>query len=222
MGRFLQEIEQIESRTASATRETHAREFEILYAALEQILVGWSDLASLDQRPKARLQIAWGLLTARTFNSIRTALQVLELGYSQQAMALVRMAMEDQLVAEDIERHPPTLAALLDGGGQLGKGELTFGRMAERLSPKAKAAWDASYGMLSEHGAHPRLKSMLGLVAPSLSGDQRGLRPGGDYDSLSVNAVLLYAAQGLIEAMATLVKLTGQVGIDWETRVCSH
>ena len=214
-GEFLQGIDRIEVQTAFATRARHAREFKILHDALEQLVSGWSDLSALPKRPKARLQVARGLLIVRTFNSVRTALQVLELGYCQQAMALVRMAVEDQLVADDIEHHPPTLAALLDGDGQLGKGELTFGRMAERLSPKAKAAWDARYGMLSEHGAHPRLKSMLGLVATNPSASQRGMRPGSHYDALSVRAVLLYAAQTLVQAMATFVKLADEVGLDW-------
>jgi len=215
MGKYLQGIDRIEVQTALATRTRHAREFKVLHDALEQLVAGWSDLVALQQRPKARLQVARSLLIVRTFNSVRTALQVLELGYCQQAMALVRMAMEDQLVAEDIEQHPPTLRALLDGDGNLGKGELTFGKMAERLSSNVKAAWGASYGMLSEHGAHPRLKSMLGLVATNPSASQRGLRPGGLYDALSINAVLLYAAQTLVQAMATFVKLADEAGLNW-------
>ena len=42
-------------------------------------------------------------LAVRSFNSLHIARQLLEHGYYQQASALVRMAMEDQLVAEDAE-----------------------------------------------------------------------------------------------------------------------
>ena len=218
MGKFLQSIARTDSRTASTIRQKHARELEILHDALEHTIVGVNDFASLKQKADSPLQAARVFLTIRTFKSLRTALQVLEHGYYQQAMTLVRMALEDQLVAEDIEHHPPTLAALLDDKGRLGKGDLTLGKMAERLSPKAKVAWDARYGMLSEHGAHPRLKSMQGLVATDLPRDQRGPRLGGHYDAMWVNVVVYYAAQTLVEAMATLTKLTDEVGIDWADR----
>ena len=152
----------------------------------------------------------------RSFNSLRMARQTLELGYFQQAMTLVRMAMEDQLVAEDIEHHPPTLAALLDGEGKLGRGNLALGQMAKRLSPKAKVAWDRAYGMVSEYSAHPRHMSLRGLISSNPYG-QFTLRPGGHYDKVEVNAVLFYALSSLIHVMTATAKVTGEIGSDLVT-----
>ena len=52
----------------------------------------------------------------------------MEHGYYPQALALVRLAMEDQLVAEDAETYPPTLDALFDDKGSISSGDLTYGR----------------------------------------------------------------------------------------------
>ena len=46
--------------------------------------------------------------------------------------------MEDQLVAEDVETHPPTLDALLDDKGSISSGDLTYGKMVERISPEVQ------------------------------------------------------------------------------------
>ena len=73
--------------------------------------------------------------------------------------------MEDQLVAEDAETHPPTLDALLDDKGSISSGDLTYGKMAERISPEAKKAWDEKYGLkltlipIGKTMFHPKLSS---------------------------------------------------------------
>ena len=60
------------------------------------------------------------------------AKRVLEFGYYQQALTLIRMAMEDQLVAEDAEGNPPTLAALMrDEGNPSG---LEVAQLAKAIS----------------------------------------------------------------------------------------
>ena len=124
-------------------------------------------------------------LAVRSFNSLHVARQVLERGYHQQASTLVRMAMEDQLIAEDAENHPPTLDALLEGKGSISSGDLAYGKMAERISPEAKKAWVEKYGDLSERAAHPRRLSLLALTTV-----RRTVRPGGHYDEVQVKATL--------------------------------
>ena len=208
MNEYLLSIDRTDYETASTIRARHARELSIAEKALDQILRGLSDFGSEKQKPDNRLESARLFLATRSFNSLRTAVQVLERGYYQQAMTLVRMAREDQAVALDIE-HPPTLAALLDG-----EGKLTLGKMAKRVSAKTKEVWDDDYGMLSEYGAHPRRESLRALVVDGPDG-QILLRPGGRYDETWSNVVLYYILRELVQVFATVAKVTALAGIDW-------
>lgn len=214
MNLYLKGIEEADRKTAAAIREVHAGEFKVVEAALEQILRGLSAFGFQKQKPDNRLESARLFLVTRSFNSIQNAMQALELGYYQQAEASVRMVMEDQLVARDIEIHPPTLAALLDGEGKIGRGDLAYGKMAGRLSAKAQEVWDSDYGVLSEYGTHPRLASMRGLVTEDPDG-RLMLRPGGHYDQVWVRMVLYYMLRELVFVLETVAKTTVDAGIDW-------
>ena len=149
-------------------------------------------------------------LAVRSFNSLHIARQLLEHGYYQQASALVRMAMEYQLVAEDAETHPPTLDALLDDKGSISSGDLTYGKMAERISPEAKKAWDEKYGDLSERAAHPRRLSLLALTTV-----RRTVRLGGHYDEAQVKVTFLYLLEQLGQVLRTVGLLTANVERPW-------
>ena len=120
--RHMRVIELNENDVASQIRMNHGRELEVVDAALDQILQGLDAFAYVKQRPDSRLEDAQMFLAVRSFNSLHIARQLLEHGYYQQASALVRMAMEDQLVAEDAETHPPTF---VKGGVILGHGVST-------------------------------------------------------------------------------------------------
>ena len=209
-------VAKIEDEVAAKIRTSHARELKVVDAALEQILRGFRDFASRKQRPDNRLERARLFLATRSFNSLRMAVQTVGRGNYQQALTLVRMAMEDGVVANDVENNPPTLAALLDGEGRLSKGDLAYARMAERLSPKAKEVWDDDYGWVSKSAAHPRLESMRGLTT-SGPDKQTILRPGGYYDEVEVVNVLYYLLRELVQLMAQITKVTAEAGIDWVT-----
>ena len=216
MKRYIKNIEKIEDMVASTIMTVHAHELEIVDAALDQIFRGFDDFRSRKSKPTNRLESARLFLVTRSFNSLRVARQTLERGYYQQALTLVRMAMEDQLIAEDAESHPSTLDALLDGKGKLGRGDLALGQMAKRWSPDAKVVWDQNYGILSERAAHPRLESMKGLTAVGPDG-QVTLRPGCHYDEVEVKIVLFYLLRELVLVMTTIAVVTDQVEIDWVT-----
>ena len=220
MNGYLRTVDETDAEIAAIVRERHAREFSAVEAALDQILRGLSDFGSQKQKPDSRLESARLFLTTRSFNSLRTSVQVLERGYYQQAMAMVRMAKEDQVVALDSESNPATLSALLDGGGKLGRGDLALGKMAERVSAKSKEAWDDDYGMLSHYGAHPRRGSLEELVEVGPDG-QVVLRPGSHYDEVWVNVVLYYMLRELVQVFATVAKITAAAGIDWATGAMS-
>ena len=216
MNRYLQGIDKSDRETAATIREIHGDEFKVAEAALDQILRGLSEFGSQKQKPDNRLESARLFLVTRSFNSIRAAIQSLERGYYQQAMTLVRMVQEDQAVVLDAEQNPDILAALLDGEVTFRERNLSFRKMAERVSPKAKEVWDSDYGTLSEYGAHPRQASMRMLVTEGPDGAMV-LRPGGYYDKVWVNVVLYYVLRELSLVFETVAKVTVSVGIDWVT-----
>ena len=208
--RHMRVIEFDENDVASQIRMNHGRELEVVDAAFDQILQGLDAFAYVKQRPDSRLEDAQMFLAVRSFNSLHIARQILERGYYQQASTLVRMAMEDQLVAEDAETHPPTLDALLDDEGSLSSGDLTYGKMAERISPEAKKAWDEKYGYLSESAAHPRPQSLLALTTV-----RRTVRPGGHYDERKVKITFLCLLDPLVQVLRIVGLLTANVESPW-------
>ena len=187
--RLLSGIEAVEKEVASAILEHHPYEFEVVYAALEQILRGFNEFANQKENLDDKLESAQFLLTVRSFNSLRVAIKILENGYTQQALALIRTVMEDQLVVNDLENHAPTLGALLDDADKMRDRQFTFGKMAQRESLKTKKAWDHSYGFASSFAAHPRKLSLRKLFAVDPNG-KIILKPGSHYDRVEVNTVI--------------------------------
>ena len=214
MNRYINGIEATENEVASTILENHSRELEIVCAALDQILRGFNEFADHKERPDNKLESARVFLTTRSFNSLRVAMKVLERVYTQQALTLIRTVMEDQLVAGDAENHPPTLDALFSEENRLGKGKFTFGKMAIRLSPKAKMAWDSNYGFVSSFAAHPRHLSIRKLLAVDTDG-KITLMPGPRYDRVEVYTAIFYTLGELMKVMATMAKLTYSVGSNW-------
>ena len=87
MNGYLLSIDRTDAEIAAIIRERHAREFSAVEAALNEILRGLSDFGSQKLKPDNRLESARLFLATRSFNSLRTDVQVLERGYYQQAMA---------------------------------------------------------------------------------------------------------------------------------------
>ena len=209
-----------EDEVAAKVRTSHTRDLQVVHSALEQVLRGIDSLGSERHRTSSDLETAQILLAIRSFNSLRIAAQTMERGYYQQALALVRMAMEDRLVAVDAESNPATLDALMYDKGKLGRGELSYPKMAERISSKTKDVWDSDYGWASASAAHPRQKSMLGLTMVAPDG-RRILRPGVYYDDVEVVNVLYHLLRELQHLMAQIAKVTHGAGIDWTTSAMS-
>ena len=131
-------VQLLDEEAAADIRAHYYQELIVVDAALDQILGGLDDFGSIKGKPDSRLESARLFLATRSFNSLWTARQVLERGYFQQAMALIRMVMEDQLIADDIAIHPPTLDGLLDENKNIG----SFASMADRLGPQGRAVWN--------------------------------------------------------------------------------
>ena len=211
--KYIRIIQRLEDDAAGTIRTHYSQELNVVDAALDQILDGLGDFGSLKGKPDSRLESARLFLATRSFNSLWTARLVLERGYFQQAMTMIRMAMEDQLVADDIENHPPTLDALLGGEESIG----SFASMADRLGPQGRAVWDAYYGMVSEYAAHTRTMSLRSLNTIGSDGRQL-LRPGGNYDEVYVVAALSLLSREIVTVMKTVAQLTTPLGSDWVNR----
>ena len=217
MENHIQEIERFENRFASIIWAKHSRELNAIDAALAQLFAGFEEFRSRKGTLDQRLETARLILVARSFNSLLCAKRTLERGYSTQALALARMAMEDQLVAEDIEIEPATLDALLLGKGEIGIGDLHFTNLADRLPKDEIGLWKNDYRIASRYGTHPGHKSGQWLISPAQDG-QRFLGMGSFfYDERDVNTVLYFLLFQLVKVMWTLRKVTEQVGSDWGT-----
>ena len=199
-----------ENDVATQIRMNHGRELEVVDAALDQILQGLDAFAYVKQRPDSRLEEAQMFLAVRSFNSLHTARQLVERGYNQQASTLVRMAMEDQLVVEDAETHPPTLDALLDDKGSISSGDLAYDKMAERRSLEVPKSVEGEIWRPSAGAAHPRRLSLLGLTTV-----RRTVRPGGHYNEIQVKVTFLCLLEQLGNVLRTVGLLTANVDCPW-------
>ena len=206
-------IQLLEDEAAASIRTHYSQELNVVDAALDQILGGLDDFGSIKGKPDSRLESTRLFLATRSFNSLWTARQVLERGYFQQAMTVIRMAMEDQLIADDIESYPPTLNALLDGNESIG----SFASMADRLGSLGRKVWNDRYGMVSEYAAHTRTMSLRSLNSIGSDG-QPLLRPGGNYDEVYAGAALFLLSQEIVKVMKTVAQLTTPLRSDWVNR----
>ena len=184
---------------------------------MDSIIQGMNDYGSCDAKSETPINSARKLLAVRSFQSITSAVFLWERGYYQQAWALVRMAMEDQLVGKDMKDHPPTLAAILNEGGEIGKGNLRFAKMAERLPPQEKKVWDKHYGQASGLAAHPR-PSSLNLLIKSDSEGKTSWGLSSHFDACMSKMILVFMLRRIITLWAQIGKLTFSAGSDWLIR----
>lgn len=187
---------------------------DVVDTALEDILRAFDMLEQHGYSvPTFSVRDAQLRLVARSFNSIQAALLVMRRGYFQQALTLVRMVSEDQLVAEDVAIHPPTLEALFHDTAKLGQGDLSYSAMAERISKKAKAAWRQNYGDLSRYGAHPRMGSLMGVLTQTDGRTTLGL--GGRYQEIATAWFFLELFAQLKYMFVRVGESTGEASVNW-------
>ena len=212
--KYIWRADNTEDKVANTIRKKYSPQLAVVDAAINQILRGIDDVALLTHPPYQQLDAARIFLITRSSFSLRLARQTLERGYYEQTLALIRMVMEDQLVANDAEGHPATLQALMEDEGMLGKGQLSLGKMAERVSPGARGVWADDYGTVSAFGAHPRPQSIRALTEVTTDG-RLILSPHSFYDEIHVSIVLYYLLREVEQVMATTAKLTFSVGSEW-------
>ena len=201
-----------EERVRSQIAAAHAVDLRVVDDLLICMLRGFLTLGAFATTRENRLELAWLLLTTRSFNSLRCAAWCTESGYYSQALTLARSAMEDHLTALDCESHPETLAALLDGKGVLGRGSMTFAAMASRVSPTFEKSWAYNYGKLSEYAAHTRRTAVTHLIEPG----SLMLRLGAYYDADLVVGTVDAALHGLLGIADLLPKVLEGRARTWQ------
>ncbi len=207
-----------DAKAAIMSRSEHEAWFLTVETALDQVIQGLNEFGELRGMPRNDLESGRLFLAVRAFRTLRIAMNVLERAYYQQAAGLVRMSMEDMLIAEDIERHPPTLQVLLHGDATkktgLGRGKLSYGAMAGRISSKAAEAWKAEYDSVSVYATHPRKEALTTIV----TWDNKGvphLTLNSQYDIEQLAVILeLIAKQGM-DLMKTVMQLLPEEESDW-------
>jgi hypothetical protein len=202
-------LEETESDVIRKTSGMHQKELGIIESLLNAYLAGFAAIGSFTRTKGNDLQYAWFKLVTRSFNSTRCAYILLGRGYYTQALSLLRSVEEDWLIAKDCAKNSPTLDALLNDKGQLGKGDFTFSKMAERQG--IKPLWNSDYGGLSLF-AHPRPLSLRVLVDPGT----KALRLGASYDRV----LFLYCCEVLIRDALRMteymVSLLDSQAVDWQ------
>ncbi|MCY4575056.1 MAG: hypothetical protein OXC55_00395 [Chloroflexi bacterium] len=215
---YMSRLTVADEMVASIIRKEHAEWLATIEKGLGESNRGLDELygtckASVGDFEKARV-----LLAIRAFRSLRGALNLLECGYNQQAGGLIRMAMEDLLVVEDIATHPSTLSALLHGSEdnkeRLGRGELGLNAMAGRLSPDTKKAWKEEYDSLSVFATHPRAEGLATLVAQNQDGVLQ-LAVYGHYNRRQLSSLIELTAKQTMFLMKTVADMASGVVDSW-------
>ncbi|MBI4337586.1 MAG: hypothetical protein HY683_07160 [Chloroflexi bacterium] len=155
----------------------HKEELHLLQKLLDVYIQGFSSIGSFTRTADNDAEYAQLLLTARSFNSLRSAHSLLQQGYYEPALVLTRSVHEDWLVAKDCEANKATLEGLLENPDTFWKGALAFANMAKRHG--FRDAWQRNYGDLSTI-AHPRRRALTILVDPAT----KTLRVGAAYDEV--------------------------------------
>lgn len=205
-------LEEKEKQVKTDTAREHRDEINLVTKLLNAHMAGFEKLGAFTLSANNELEYAWLLLTTRSFNSLRCAFDLLQKGYYSQAMMLIRSADEDWLIGKDCEKNQETLAALLNGKGELGKGKLTFSEMAKRVEERMEisGAWKNIYGQLSTI-AHARKQALMILINPKT----KELRLGSHYDDgLFLASYQSFLAAALI-IPELLHKLLGDNAKQW-------
>ena len=203
---------ELEAEVEKITSTQHKVELKLAEDLFTSFLNGFGRLGSSTRTEDNDLQYAWLLLTTRSFNSLRSAYALLQQGYYDQAIMLIRSAEEDWLTATDCEKNPETLKEVFQRDSQLGKGQFTYTEMARRVSQEFyEKTWKYNYGSLSTI-AHARERALRILVHP----DTKNLRLGSSYDRTLFIGVCHALLRSAIIMLDFLAKVLGTEALPWQ------
>ena len=123
-----------ESQVKKVTRDSYQKEIELITNILNMYINGFNSINSFTYTQDNEKETAWLLLVARSFHSMRGALQLILMGYYGQAISLLRTVTENFLICHDCIKNPKAIEAILHNKYRIPsrKNDLTFYAMAER------------------------------------------------------------------------------------------
>jgi hypothetical protein len=123
-----------EAQVKKVTSKSHQKEIELLTNILNMYINGFSSIGSFTYNQDNEKETAWLLLVARSFHSMRGALQLMLMGYYGQAISLLRTATENFFICHDCIENPKAIEAILHNKYRIPSREngLTFYAMAAR------------------------------------------------------------------------------------------
>jgi len=130
---------------------------------MQSYIDGFNLMDSFTLTESNEIQYAWLLLLTQSFRSMRCALLTMYIGYYGEAMSLLRIAVEDWLAAEDCQKTPRTIEALLHNK-QL---QLNWGNIAQSVNAR-KIVYEGDYKHLSRF-THVSKLSLAVLRDPDIN-----------------------------------------------------
>jgi hypothetical protein len=123
-----------ETQVRKTTSKSHKKEIELLTSILNMYINGFNSIDSFTYNQDNEKETAWLLLVARSFHSMRSALQLMLMGYYGQAISLLRTITENFFICHDCIKNPKAIEAILHKKYRIPsrKNGLTFYEMAER------------------------------------------------------------------------------------------
>ena len=180
-------------------REEHAYEIAVLNRAFPETA------NALQQAPRQDddLNKAWMLLAVKNYQSLLSAMLLLDYGYYSQSVVMLRCSRECMLTAIHAEGHPDTVRKIRDGG------RVNFTRMAQDIGDRYD--WEI-YGDLSNF---PHPFGTRAEVRFSPEGEQSlalGVEP---YDELRVVTVIAGIAKELLDLLGLVKQMFSKFGGDF-------
>lgn len=201
----LPNLDELEQRVAQETRRREAKTLASIEALLNAFLPAFRETGQFTPTGSNRREQVWWLLVGQSFNSLRWAFHLLQLGYYTQALILERSVEENWLVCQDCLEHPETVEALFDDSKRIP----TFRDMADRLPENLRNTWQApkghaeqAYGVLSSI-SHPRARALR--LAFDFDNNRPRIGPG--YNEPLFVFTSLYILVGAIAIAGFLVRL---------------
>lgn len=140
-------IVQLEARVKLTTSKKHQQEISLIAEILNIYSKGYALMPPFKRTESNDVPYAWLLLTARSFNSMRSAVILMLVGYYGSALSLLRTVTEDWLVGTDCEDYKPTLETLLYEKHRFGdkKLKLRYKDIADRVTARLNTGKDFVY-----------------------------------------------------------------------------
>ena len=212
----------IETRAWEKNQEQHGEAFVGLDAACNELLLGfgrvYDRVEALQKDPSSgqllEMVEVGANLGARAFKGVRCARQVCELGYYEQALALIRFSLEHIAIALDLPYRLEETARELHQGHQFNMAEL-----AQRVNKNYpylhfKEYWDTTYKQLSRR-VHPSGTALQQLAVPE-GGQGYAIPFVSNYDGNAVRETLIRIEEAISLLTHFVLGLSSAVGNEWD------